>query len=457
MINRLCQLKNLLRLTPFDVSTSAGRSQERHRRIALTALASAASRIITIATSFITVPITLNYLGTERYGLWMTISSVIAMMAFADFGIGNGLMNAVSEAHGKDDARAIKAHVANAMVILGIVSVIILGAFFSLYSFIHWGSFFNVRTPLAVREAGPALALFMICFAAGVPAGIVQRVQTGLQEGFISSLWLAGGSVIGLAATLLVIFFKGGLPWLVLALAGAPVAVLFVNAVTFFIVQRRDLAPDLLLISRPGMKRILHGGMLFFVLQLSVSLAYASDNLIIAKMLGAGAVAQFSVVSKLFEGVLIVISLTVAPLWPAYGEAKARGDRQWIKATLSRSMISTLLIVMGAAIVLVTLYKPLFALWIGSNHVISFALVAWYATWMVLKGLGATYSMFLNGMHILGLQLKVVTIFTIVSICLKLWFVSLYGLNGILAALVISYLITTVIPYALLNKKITAR
>jgi len=53
----------------------------------------------------VTVPLTLNYLGSEHYGLWMTISSVSVMLGFADLGIGNGVLNAVADAYGRDDYR----------------------------------------------------------------------------------------------------------------------------------------------------------------------------------------------------------------------------------------------------------------------------------------------------------------------------------------------------------------
>ena len=448
------QKLEIIRFAPFDTSTEEGRSNERHRRIALTALTSAAAKLITIVTSFITVPLTLNYLGTERYGLWMTISSVIAMMVFADFGIGNGLMNAVSEAYGKDDKYALKRHIANAMLILCAIAIVIMAFFFAAYSFIDWAGFFNVKSPLAIQESGPALAVFVICFAIGVPTGIVQRVQMGLQQGFASSLWQAGGSILGLSLTLLVISLQGGLPWLVLALGGAPVIMLVLNGLVFFVLQRRDLAPDLLQISKPGMKRILSGGMLFFVLQISVSVAYASDNIIIAKMLGPDSVAQYSVVSKLFEGVLMVIGLAFAPLWPAYGEAKARGDMLWIKKTLARSMLTTLILVLASAMLLIAVYKPFLQLWVGASHVFPFALVAWYAIWMVLKGLGGTYSMFLNGMNILRIQLVVGPTFVVISIIAKILCTKYFGLIGILIGLTISYMIITVIPYAIFNSKL---
>lgn len=79
------------------------RGSERNRRAALTGVAATVARFVQISTSLITVPLTLRYLGNERFGLWMTISSVLAMAAFADFGIGNGVLNTVAKAFGRDD------------------------------------------------------------------------------------------------------------------------------------------------------------------------------------------------------------------------------------------------------------------------------------------------------------------------------------------------------------------
>jgi O-antigen/teichoic acid export membrane protein len=77
-----------------------------------------------------------------------------------------------------------------------------------------------------------------------------------------------------------------------------------------------------------------------------------------------------------------------------------------------------------------------------------------HAAWMRFKGVGGTYSMFLNGIHVLRLQLIIASMFTLVSIVLKIWFVSTFGLNGLLIALILSYVVTTVFPYILLTKKI---
>ena len=86
-----------------NTSSFEDRAKERGRRIALTTIATAVAKAISMAAGLITVPLTLNYLGVERYGMWMTISSVVALLAFTDMGIGNGLLNSIAEANGKDD------------------------------------------------------------------------------------------------------------------------------------------------------------------------------------------------------------------------------------------------------------------------------------------------------------------------------------------------------------------
>ena len=97
------KLRHIFQFKPHDVSTTAGKSHERYRRILLTGGSTFIVKMFTAIINLITVPLTVNYLGAERYGLWMAISSVMALMSFADFGLGNGLLNAVSKAHGRNN------------------------------------------------------------------------------------------------------------------------------------------------------------------------------------------------------------------------------------------------------------------------------------------------------------------------------------------------------------------
>ena len=89
-------------LRPFELDTEEGRGRERYRRAALTAIASGGARLISLATVVVSVPLTLGHLGPERYGALVTITALAGMLIFADFGLGNGLMNLVASASGRN-------------------------------------------------------------------------------------------------------------------------------------------------------------------------------------------------------------------------------------------------------------------------------------------------------------------------------------------------------------------
>src|SRR5439155_16672913 len=114
-----------LQLRPFDTASQTGRSHERHRRVAWTALTSAMAQAMSLVTLLITAPLSLDYLGVERYGLLITITSFAALFNFADLGIGNGLINAVSSAHGRDDPQEVAVAVSSAFFVLCAVALIL--------------------------------------------------------------------------------------------------------------------------------------------------------------------------------------------------------------------------------------------------------------------------------------------------------------------------------------------
>ncbi|HDR2600040.1 TPA: hypothetical protein QCI16_004246, partial [Enterobacter ludwigii] len=83
---------------PIDNNLEQGQKDKikRLRGIYLTALFSLCAKVISMLSIFVTIPATLSYLGNELFGIWMTISSLVAMLTFADMGIGNGIINKLS-------------------------------------------------------------------------------------------------------------------------------------------------------------------------------------------------------------------------------------------------------------------------------------------------------------------------------------------------------------------------
>ena len=146
-----------VRTSAFDLATPAGRSLERYRRIGLTASSIGLAKCLSFASILISVPLTVHYLGVERYGLWMTITSLVVVLSFADLGLGNGLLNAIAVASARSDRRAAQIAVSSAFFML-LGTTIVLGLVCALtFPHIDWGKMFNVKSLVARQEAPAAV------------------------------------------------------------------------------------------------------------------------------------------------------------------------------------------------------------------------------------------------------------------------------------------------------------
>jgi O-antigen/teichoic acid export membrane protein len=412
---------------------------------------------VQIGTSLITVPLTLKYLGNERFGLWMTISSVLAMAAFADFGVGNGVLNTVAKAFGKDDMEGVRKAVSSGFAVLNTIAVLLLLSFFVVYRFVNWANFFRVVSPQARSEAGPALAVFAICFALNVSMDVVQRVQLGLQQGYRYGLWQLCGSITGLLGVLGGIWLHVSLPVLVVAIAGAPIFATALNAIHFFGFVRPDLRPARALVSRDVISQIAKLGGLFFVLQVVVAVSYSADNFIIARTLGAVNVPEYSIPQRMFALITMMSAMLVGPLWPAYGEAISRRDMPWVRRTLRVSLLLVLAVTSAASATLLLLSHWLIHLWVGSRIHPPFFLLLGLAVWTVLNCCGDALASFLNGASIIRFQVVVASIFGAGCLALKIFLIRSYGIEGVPWATILAYGLLSGVPCVLYVPRIVRR
>lgn len=132
-------------LRTLFVRSSADPGRERYRRASMTASTSYLAKGLTVLMSFVSVPLTVHYLGAERYGVWLTISSLLLWMALTDFGLaGNALVYVLSETVGKDDQVSAGHYTASAFWALVTIALIIGGVFIAVFHFIPWRAVFRV-------------------------------------------------------------------------------------------------------------------------------------------------------------------------------------------------------------------------------------------------------------------------------------------------------------------------
>lgn len=450
---RIRSIPSLFRLRPHDTSTEEGRSKERLRRAALTTVSSGAARAIGLAVSLVSVPLTVRYLGPERYGLWVVLVSFIAALGIADLGIGNGLMNTISEAYGRDDRQMARECVTSAFVMMLGIAVFLAFAGAVAYPFVPWMRVFNVKSAAVAVEGSHAFVVLYSWFVINIPIGVVNRAQAGLQKGYLPQIIGALGGILNLLILLFIIKLHGNLPWLVFASTIGGVIGIVTNAVILFR-EHPWLVPTRHAYRSTIAARILRLGLMFFVLQCAVAIGFTSDNIVITQILGAAAVAAYAVPQKLFSSVAMVINMAVSPLWPAYGEAIARGDVAWVRriffascrtAFLSSTFLCALLALAGPWILRVAVGKTLDA---------PRSLLVVLAIWGVVEATSVTMAMLLNGAGVLKQQTGIAIIVSLVNLGFSIALTRRFGLVGVCVGSILTQLLLAFPPYLLLIRNL---
>ena len=446
LLSRYQKIFSVFRLKPFDTSTVEGRAQERLRRAGLTALVSLAAQGVGILAFLISVPLALNYLGAERYGIWLAISSLMAVLGFMDLGIGNGLLNKLTEAIGKDDDQSIKIYISSAFYL--VLTLVFLFGFIWLIVAPHisWSWLFNTSTQQTSSEIGPALSVFVWCVLIGLPLGLVQKIYIGYQEGYFNGGIRALGSVLGLGGVLLAINYHASLAWFVLSLAGAPVFSSLLGCIWLFGRKRPYLRPRTNLFRKDAFLTLFQSGALFFVLQLAAAVGFQADSLVVSFFLGAEQVPQYAVPTRLFLYVPSLINFFLAPLWPAYGEAISRGDISWVLKTFRRSMYVSVSISTFFSLILVFFGRSLITLWVGPGIKLSFDFLVGLGLWVVMLGVAGPLSMLLNGANVIGFQAVLSVFMVIGNIVLSIFLVQSIGVAGPIYGSVISWVLFSLAP-----------
>jgi len=424
------RVRQIVRLRPHDTSTLDGRSHERYRRMILSSVAALCARAVGLLTSLVSVPLTFHYLGAERYGLWMVLISFISAMGFADLGIGNGLMNAVAEAYGKDDHDLARRYVTSALALMLGIAVVLVLAGSAAYPFIPWARVFNVRSAAVAAEGAAAFLVLFGWFVVNIPLGVITRAQAGLQRDYWSQTISACGNIISLLGLIVVIVFHGSLAWLVFASTFGTVLATLANGWVLFRACPW-LLPRWRAFQAHAAIRILKMGLLFFVLQCAGAVAFTSDNIVIARVLGVAAVAVYAVPQKLFTFVSMLFSMGLTPIWPAYTEAAARNDAAWVRRAF-RNMLGVTLGISVPVCLLFAVTGP----WIV-HAVVSKSLpvpvhLYWaLAAWTVIATTTAAMSIVLNGLGILKAQAFIGVVGSTVNLALSIFLTMRLGVVGV--------------------------
>jgi len=388
-----------------------------------------------IIANFLIVPLTINYLDNENYGIWLTLSSFIAWFSFFDIGLGNGLRNKFAEAKANGDDKIAQAYVSSAYFTIGTISLIIVFLFFIINPFVNWAAVFNtndtinhelkILMPIIFAFFGLQLIIKLITtiYAADQHHSIQGKIQFITQAISLLLIWLLTKTT-GSSLLIFGIVFSA-LPVLIL---------IFLN---FFAFRKRykTFKPDIRLWKKEYLKDIMGLGFNFFIIQIAALVLFSTDNFIITQLFSPAEVVPYNTAYKYFSILTMVYSIIVTPYWSAFTEAFTRKDFDWIKISV-RNIQRIWLIIPLVAICMVLLSDLFYSFWIGDQVIVPISLSISMAFYVTILTFNMIYSHFINGVGKIKLNLIFSIISMVINIPLSLFFVKIlnFGSAGVILA-----------------------
>lgn len=411
---------------------------------------------VSIATSFLLVPMTLGYVSAEIYGIWLTISSVLHWLTYMDVGFTHGLKNKLAEALAQSDyerGRSLISTTYFTMIVIFVPLTIIL---LSISPFIDWCRVFNVDEAYQDVILKTIQVLFVFV-ALQMIVNVFVSVVAAYQKVALSNLF----NVIGQVCSLVIIgtmtfFVEPSLINLAFAYSLMPIIIVFAASLIFFHTSMKEVAPSMKSIKKAYIKDLWGLGIKFFIIQVQMIVLYQATNILISHIAGPESVTQYNIAYKLLNLVVMVYTIILAPLWPAFTDAFTKQDYVWMN-NMYRKMIKVFCILCLMLITIVCMSPLIFRIWIGDKVTIPFMLTCTIAIYTLVFCWSNLQVMLINGTGKIKLQTYIIFIGLIFHVPLSLVLGRVVGIYGVIISMIIinviySYFFTVQIQKLLHNK-----
>jgi O-antigen/teichoic acid export membrane protein len=426
---------------------SAG--QRRYQRIVQAIVTAALSKGVTALVLLISVPLTLGYLGAERYGVWIAMTTVIGWLSITDIGVGLGLLNLLADAQGRQHSDLSRRYVATAFWTLMLTAVILGVLVVPVCNWIDWQYVLDLRNPRLADETRLAIEVAVVCCLLALPFTIIPRIYIAYQEGVLANAWLALGSIVGLVGIVAVTHWKGGLVALSAGVLGSYTLVAIGSGVYLFAWHKPALRPSFSSVSVSSLKSIFGIGTLFLLAQLQSLVVSQSDVLIISHFLGPDRVTPYSVTFRLFAYVTMPVQLAAQYFLSAIAEAYAREDLAWIRLAFKRFLFGSFAYALVFTSALAAFFPSVLSLWVGNKALPDQGLVAWMSGWTLVFVLTLPISTVLTATGNLSRMLLFAYVAAVLNVALSVFLVRPFGAPGVVAATTITNATCALLPYTL--------
>lgn len=410
-----------------------------------------------IIISLLIVPITLGYVNSEMYGVWLTLSSIMMWVYFFDIGFTLGLRNKLTEALAKNNYEGGKKLVSTTYIIMVFIFLPLCIIFELSIPHIQLSTLLNINIAYEPQLQTTMRLLILFCCLQMI-INVISSVIASFQKVALSSLFSVIGQIISLIIIyILTIFYKkSDLTSLAVSMSLPPILVTLIGSIFLFKNKFKDVSPSIKYFNKSLIKDLLTLGSKFFLIQLQVIILYQSTNILIANISGPVQVTEYNLAYKYLGIIMMVFTLITGPLWPAFTDAYTKKDFVWMKGIYDKMV--KIFIFLVIILILMTAISPfIFKLWVGDKVNVSWNMTIIIALYTLLQTWDTLQIQIINGIGCLKIQSYITLIGLFCHIPLSLFLGKYFSAYGVVYSMIIINFIYCLFftkqTHLILNKK----
>lgn len=445
-------IKNVLNFIFGSFKSGEDRTQKLKRNVAW----STVIKIVQMLIELVKVPILLNYLEPEKYGIWLTIVSILLWTQQFDLGLGSGLRYKLTESIAYNDDMHGKSLTSTAYVSMGAIMLAIFLVASPILSTLNWNSILNVHT-IENKELIITIISVFFVFILQFLFGLISVVLKADQRAAISDIFKPIGSIISLVVVLLLGFFSSNsLLFASLAMAIPFVLVLLIANLYFFTKDYKCFRPNYKFFNKHLLKDIYSLGLKYFLGQFAALVVFSSSNVLLSNIINPQEVTVYNIARTYFGLLVIFYNMILIPFAAATTDAYVRNEFDWIKRSMKKlNLVATILFVGMLFMLLIS--KHAIHLWVGDAVVVPISLAIALTIYNMLSVFVSPYANFIGAVGKLNIRVYIAIFKIVVFIPAAIFMIKMMGTVGLVVTIIVINTLVNLVFGVLQYKKIISK
>ncbi|MBR1448441.1 MAG: hypothetical protein IJ588_06840 [Prevotella sp.] len=431
------------------------KGQSRSATVKKNAAGSLLIKGFSIVFSLMLIPLTISYVSSEVYGIWLTLSSIIIWFGILDAGFSLGLKNKLANMLALNRMEEARAYISTTYATMVAIFIPVCIIMLFVVNAIDWTTLLNIA-PQYGDDVVRALYAIVLCFCIQMVLGVINAVLAANQMVAVTSLIYFIGNATSLV-TIFVLTLVAPPSLFVLSVCQAciPVIVFFIASIFLFITKLKHQRPSFKLISKKHVANLFDLGYKFFILQIQVLVVGQTTNFLVSYVSGPIDVTSYNIAYRYIGIAFMSFLIITEPLWPAFTDAFAKKDFRWMNNTYKN--MSKVRIAFEVFIIILILMAPLvYHIWIGDKTIIPMSMTIAVGIYFMAQLWMSLNITLINGIGCIQLQTYLAIFVSVVHIPLSVILGNCIGAIGVVVSLIVLNLLYAIVSQIQIRKVLSS-